>query len=97
MMKIAEREEQIIRIQSQSRYREINETLEKALQAEASSVIQKTVEAALVEEVQVHREQHGVGSPRRSGYYQRSLETQYGHIEKLSVPNKVMVNESGQF
>ena len=28
-MKITEREEQIIRIQSQSRYREINESLEK--------------------------------------------------------------------
>ena len=34
-MKITEREEQIIRIQYQSRYREINESLEKVLQVEA--------------------------------------------------------------
>jgi hypothetical protein len=50
-MKIAEREEQIIRIQSQSRYAQINQALQEALQTEAIRVTQSTVEAALVEVV----------------------------------------------
>jgi hypothetical protein len=73
-MKITEREEQIIRIQSQSRYREINESLEKVLQVEATRVTKATVEAALIEEVKAHREKCPVGCARRSGYY-----TEHGH------------------
>jgi hypothetical protein len=37
-MKIAEREEQIIRIQSQSRYAQINQALQEILQTEAIRV-----------------------------------------------------------
>jgi putative transposase len=86
-MKITEREEQIIRIQSQSPYSQINQALQEALQTEAIRVTQSTVEAALVEEVRAHLEQcSGNRRPRRSGYYQRTLNTQYGRIEKLSVP-----------
>ena len=85
-MKITEREEQIIRIKSQSQYREMNETLEKVLQAEATRVTKMTVEAALIEEVKAHREKNPGGCARRSGYYQRSLDSQYGRIEKLNVP-----------
>jgi transposase-like protein len=85
-MKTTERKEQIIRIQSQSRYREINESLEKVLQVEATRVTKATVEAALIEEVKAHREKCPVGCARRSGYYQRSLDSQYGRIEKLNVP-----------
>ena len=43
-MTIAEREEQIIRIQSQSRYPQINQALQEALQDEATRVTQSTVE-----------------------------------------------------
>lgn len=85
-MTIAEREEQIIQIQSQSRYAEINQALEETLRDEATRVTQATVEAALVEEVQAHLEQYSDNRPRRSGYYQRTLDTQYGRIEELHVP-----------
>ena len=79
-MTIAEREEQIIRIQSQSRYPQINQALEAALRAEATQVTQATVEAALVEELNAHLEQCSGDRPRRSGYYQRTLDTQYGRM-----------------
>jgi len=85
-MKIAEREEQIIRIQSQSRYPQINQALQEALEIEAIRVTQATVEAALIEEVQAHLDQCSGNRPRRSGYYQRTLDTQYGRLEALSVP-----------
>lgn len=86
-MNIAEREEQIIRIQSQSPYPQINQALQETLRAEATRVTQAIVEAALVEEVQAHLEQQQTDQrPRRSGYYQRTLDTQYGRIEELSVP-----------
>ncbi|HEY5139347.1 MAG TPA: transposase, partial [Methylococcales bacterium] len=74
-------------MQSQSRYAQINQALQETLQTEAIRVTQSTVEAALVEEVRAHLEQcSGNRRPRRSGYYQRTLDTQYGRIEKLSVP-----------
>jgi transposase-like protein len=86
-MNIAEREEQIIRIQSQSPYPQINQALQETLRAEATRVTQAVVEAALVEEIQAHLEQQQTDQrPRRSGYYQRTLDTQYGRIEELSVP-----------
>ncbi len=85
-MTIAEREEQIIQIQSQSRYAEINQALEETLRDEATRVRGATVEAALVEEVQAHLEQYSDNRPRRSGYYQRTLDPQYGRIEELHVP-----------
>ena len=85
-MPIAEREEQIIRIQSQSRYPQINQALEAAVRDEATRVTQTTVEAALVEELKAHLDQCSGDRPRRSGYYQRTLDTQYGRIETLSVP-----------
>ena len=85
-MTIAEREAQIIRIQSQSRYPHINQALQGALQDEATRVTQSTVEAALVEEVKAYLAQCSGDRPRRSGYYQRTLDTQYGRVERLSVP-----------
>ena len=36
--------------------------------------------------MKAHREKCPVGCARRSGYYQRSLDSQYGRIEKLNVP-----------
>ncbi|MGB7413717.1 MAG: transposase [Thermosynechococcaceae cyanobacterium] len=85
-MKIADREAQIIKIESQSRYPQINEALEETLRHEAAGVTQATIEAALVEEVQAHLQAFTGLRPRRSGYYQRTVNTQYGHIESLDVP-----------
>ncbi|QUY46024.1 transposase [Acaryochloris marina] len=85
-MNIAQREQQIIRIQSQSSYASINEALEATLRLEASQVTQKIIEAALDEEVQAYLSEVQGDRPRRSGYYQRVLDTQYGRIAQLSVP-----------
>ncbi|WP_262562495.1 hypothetical protein [Acaryochloris sp. CCMEE 5410] len=53
-MNIAQREQQIIRIQSQSSYASINEALESTLRLEANRVTQIAVESALDEEVQAY-------------------------------------------
>ncbi|KAI9129576.1 transposase, partial [Acaryochloris sp. CCMEE 5410] len=85
-MNIAQREQQIIRIQSQSSYASINEALESTLRLEANRVTQIAVESALDEEVQAYLSEIQGDRPRRSGYYQRILDTQYGRITQLSVP-----------
>ena len=84
-MTIAKREQQINRIKSASFQAELNEQLKEHLQEEVVSVVQTTIEAALVEELSTQLAEMSV-KPRRSGYYQRQLNTQYGQIEKLSVP-----------
>jgi len=85
-MNIAQREQQIIRIQSQSSYPAINEALEATLRLETNRVTQIAVESALDEEVQAYLSELQGARPRRSGYYQRVLDTQYGRITQLSVP-----------
>jgi hypothetical protein len=89
-MTIAAREEQIIRIQAHSPYPELNEALETSLRTEVLKVTQCTLEAALVEEVQQHLSQLGQSRPRRSGYFRRTLNSQYvtlprksGHIRRV--------------
>jgi len=96
-MNIAQREEQIIRIQSQSHYPEINQALQETLRTEAIRVTQATVESALVEEVQAHLDKQVGIRPRRSGYYQRTLDTQYGRIETLSVPKLRQNNDEREW
>jgi transposase-like protein len=84
-MTIAEREEQIIRIKEASFQSELDEQLEEHLRNQVVEAVQTTLEAALVEEVQVELE--GMASkPRRSGYFERMLDTRYGRIERLQVP-----------
>ncbi|QUY40340.1 transposase [Acaryochloris marina] len=85
-MNISQREQQIIRIQSQSSYASINKALEATLRLEANRVTQIAVESALDEEVQAYLSELQGTRPRRSGYYQRVLDTQYGRIAQLSVP-----------
>jgi len=84
-MTIANREQQILRVKAASFQTELNEQLRQHLQQEVVSVVQTTIEAALVEEVTAQ-----IGTmtikPRRSGYYQRKLNTQFGQVENLSVP-----------
>jgi|APDOM4702015191_1054821.scaffolds.fasta_scaffold60957_1 transposase-like protein len=85
-MTIATREEQILRIQATSPYPELNEALEASLKAEVLKVTQCTLESALIEEVQQHLSNLGENRPRRSGYFQRTLNSEYGQIQGLSVP-----------
>jgi hypothetical protein len=86
-MTIAAREEQIIRIQAHSPCPELNEALETSLRAEVLKATQCTLESALVEEVQQHLSQIvGQNRPRCSGYFRRTLNSQYGQIQGLAVP-----------
>jgi hypothetical protein len=89
-MNIATREEQIVRIQATSPYPELNEALEASLKAEVLKVTQSTLESALNEEVHQHLINLGEKRPRRSGYFRRTLNSEYvtlprksGHIRRV--------------
>lgn len=84
-MSVTEREAQIIRIKAASFQSELDEQLEKHLRDQVVYAVQTTIEAALVEEVQADLARMTV-QPRRSGYFARRLDTQYGRIERLMVP-----------
>lgn len=84
-MTIAYREQQILRVKAASFQTELDEQLKQHLQQEVVSVVQTTIEAALVEEVSAQINTLSIKT-RRSGYYQRQLNTQYGRVENLSVP-----------
>ena len=84
-MTIVEREEQIIRIKEASFQSEMDEQLEKHVREQVVAAVQATLEAALVEEMQADRATM-TPPPRRSGYFGRTLDTQYGRIARLLVP-----------
>ena len=84
-MTIAEREQQILRIKNASFQSELDEHLESHLRNQVVMAVQSTIEAALVEEV-VADAAVLKPKPRRSGYFQRTLDTQYGRIDQLAVP-----------
>jgi len=84
-MTIAEREQQILRIKNASFQSELNEQLEWHLRKQVVAVVQATIEAALVAEVAADVAVLNP-KPRRSGYFQRTLDTQYGRIDRLAVP-----------
>lgn len=83
-MRSSEREAQILRIQSKSFQPELSRELEAQLEKAVVGVTKTTIEAALVEEVIAERKK-GLGE-RRSGYFYRVLDTEYGRIEALQVP-----------
>ena len=85
-MNIAEREQQILRVKSESFQSEMTSELEKTLRTEVVGVIKATIEAALVEELESFRSKRSGSQVRRSGYFPRLLDTQYGRIPKLRVP-----------
>ncbi len=85
-MKIAEREQQILRVKSQSFQPELTVQLETCLQREVLFVTKATIEAALVEELESSRASCPRPVPRRSGYFSRILDSQYGRIVNLRVP-----------
>jgi len=84
-MTIAKREEQILRIKTASFQSEMNDELEAHLRQQVVQAVQTTLEAALVEEVEAELETMS-NRPRRSGYFERTLDTQYGRIKGLLVP-----------
>ena len=84
-MRKAAREQQILRVQEASFHPQMNEKLEKQIRADVVTIVQSTIEAALVEELLSARNKM-LAQPRRSGYYSRILDTKYGRIPQLSVP-----------
>lgn len=85
-MDILTREAQILRVQTQHPYPELNKALQEKLNTEVLGVTQKVLEVALCEELQKHLNTFTAGRPRRSGYFKRILDSEYGRIESLSVP-----------
>lgn len=84
-MTIAEREQQILRIKKASFQSELDEALAKHLRQQVVTTVQTVLEASLIEEVNTDLAILNP-KPRRSGYFQRTLDTQYGRIERLTVP-----------
>jgi putative transposase len=85
-MTIAEREQQILRVKASSFQPELDEALEQALRTAVLRAVKTTLEAALDEEVKAELAKLAADRPRRSGYFQRGLDTQYGHLSDLRVP-----------
>lgn len=96
-MTIEQKEEQILRIKQASFEGGLNEALEKEVRRAVIQTVQTTLEAALVEEVKSHLSELSGEKPRRSGYYERSLNTQYGAIETLAVPKLRVGNGERQW
>ncbi len=84
-MSIAQREAEILRIKSASFHPQLSEALEKKIRSNVLSTVRNTIELALVEELLSNRKQMAVFH-RRSGYYARQVNTQYGQISDLNVP-----------
>jgi putative transposase len=85
-MTIAQREQEIHRVKAHSFQPELDEALEQALRSAVVTAVKITLEAALEEEVKTELSKMATARPRRSGYFQRGLDTQYGHIQNLRVP-----------
>jgi transposase-like protein len=85
-MNILEREQQILRVKATSFQPELDEALQETLRVSVLEAVKTTLETALDEEVKVELSKMGEDKPRRSGYFQRGLDTQYGHVSDLQVP-----------
>lgn len=85
-MTIQKREAEIVRVKEASFSPGLAAQLQEQLRRDVVATVQATLEEALVEEVETHRATLAGELPRRSGYYERTLGTQYGQIEKLHVP-----------
>jgi putative transposase len=81
-MKIAEREQLILRVFQP----ELDESLKQALRVSVLEAVKTVLESALEEEVKAELAKLTENKPRRSGYFQRGLDTQYGHVSDLRVP-----------
>jgi len=85
-MTIAKREQEIMRIKAASFHQGLEEELESQLRTAVIKTVQATLEEGLVAEVEAHLADVAAEKPRRSGYYARTLNTQYGRIDELQVP-----------
>ena len=95
-MNVAAREQQILRVQAASFHPQLDEALENRLRGDVITTVQSTLEAALVEEVIAERAKMA-RPPRRSGYYPRVLDTQYGRIPQLHVPKLRAYNKDREW
>lgn len=86
MTTIAQQSEQILRVKEASFHSEMEAALEQPLRRDVVMTVQSTLEAALVAEVESHLAGMEGEKPRRSGYYPRVVDTQYGRVEALQVP-----------
>lgn len=84
-MNIMQCEQQILRTKIRSFQPELDEALEHELRKAALFAVKTTLEAALKEENNQNLEKLSK-KPRRSGYFKRGLNTQYGHLSDLKVP-----------
>ena len=85
-MNIAENEAAILRIQAASFQSELDEALRQTLHTRVVATVRSVLEAALVEEMTADLAEWAGPRPRRSGYYPRITDTQYGRIPDLRVP-----------
>lgn len=85
-MTIAQQTEQILRVKAASFHRGMAAALEQQLRRDVVLTVQTTLEAALVAEVESHLASIKGEKPRRSGYYARVVDTQYGRVAALQVP-----------
>ncbi|MCC3410131.1 MAG: transposase [Microcoleus sp. PH2017_10_PVI_O_A] len=85
-MTIAQREQQIHRVKATSFQPELDAALEQTLRTAVLCAVKVTLESALQEEVKVELSRMEGEKPRRSGYFERGLDTQYGHVSNLRVP-----------
>lgn len=86
MPTIAERADEIQSVQRRTFQQSLNEQLEADLRRDVVKTVKAVLESALVEELTLELEGFGESRPRRSGYYSRVVDTQYGRIDKLRVP-----------
>jgi transposase-like protein len=85
-MTIAQQTEQILRVKQASFHGGMNAAVEQQVRSDVVLTVQTTLEAALVAEVESHLTSLAGQKPRRSGYYGRAVDTQYGRIAALQVP-----------
>lgn len=85
-MTIAQQTEQILRVKQASFHSGMNAAVEQQVRSDVVMTVQSTLEAALVAEVESHLASLAGKKPRRSGYYARAVDTQYGRVAALQVP-----------
>lgn len=96
-MTLAACKEQIIRIKNASFQPEINEALEAELRNQVKIAVQTTIEGSLEAELAEDLAARSGQKPRRSGFFQRVLDTQYGRISELHVPKLRWGNKQRQW
>ena len=96
-MTIAIRKEQIMRIKKASFQSELNEEPEKRIRERVVATVKAIIEAALIEEPEIELEKWSGPKPRRSGYFERILDTLYGRILELLVPKLCWGNKGREW